>query len=81
MSALPPKADMDQSGCDVRFVPEADIGEISNQAGPVMSANGMVRPCSCPASDESGKGSPAVAPGVWSKLMDRQRRPKLRSNR
>ena len=25
MSALPPKADMDQSGCDVRFVPEADI--------------------------------------------------------
>jgi hypothetical protein len=25
MSALPPKADMDQSGCDVRFVPKADI--------------------------------------------------------
>src|SRR5262249_8273196 len=25
MSALPPKADMDQSGCDVRFVPTADI--------------------------------------------------------
>ena len=25
MSALPPKADMDQSGCDVRFVPLADI--------------------------------------------------------
>src|SRR6516162_11188430 len=24
MSALPPKADMDQSGCDVRFVPKAD---------------------------------------------------------
>ena len=23
---------------------------------PAMSANGMVRPCSCPASDESGKG-------------------------
>src|SRR6516225_8059860 len=31
MSALPPKADMDQSGCNVRFVPKADIvrcGEI-----------------------------------------------------
>jgi hypothetical protein len=25
MSALPPKADMDQPGCDVRFVPIADI--------------------------------------------------------
>src|SRR5215469_4297470 len=25
MSALPPKADMDQSGCDVHFVPKADI--------------------------------------------------------
>ena len=25
MSALPPKADMDQSGFDVRFVPKADI--------------------------------------------------------
>src|SRR5262249_48084263 len=25
MSALPPKADMDQRGCDVRFVPKADI--------------------------------------------------------
>jgi hypothetical protein len=24
--------------------------------GPLTSANGMVRPCSCPASDESGKG-------------------------
>src|SRR6516225_2144117 len=26
MSALPPKADMDQSGCDVRFVPKAEMG-------------------------------------------------------
>src|SRR6516164_1350030 len=25
MSALPPKADMDQQGCDVRFVPKAGI--------------------------------------------------------
>jgi hypothetical protein len=25
MSALPPKADMDPQGCDVRFVPKADI--------------------------------------------------------
>ena len=25
MSALPPKADIDQDGCNVRFVPEADI--------------------------------------------------------
>src|SRR5262249_8740202 len=28
MSALPPKADMDQSGCDVRFVPKADIHDL-----------------------------------------------------
>ena len=26
MSALLPKADMNQHGCDVRFVPKADIG-------------------------------------------------------
>ena len=25
MSALPPKADMDQHDCNVRFVPKADI--------------------------------------------------------
>ena len=25
MSALPPKVDMEQQGCDVRFVPKADI--------------------------------------------------------
>jgi hypothetical protein len=27
MSALPPKGDMDQHRCDVRFVPKADIAE------------------------------------------------------
>ena len=27
MSALPPKADMDEHGRDVRFVPKADIEE------------------------------------------------------
>ena len=26
MSALPPKADIPARGCDVRFVPKADIG-------------------------------------------------------
>ena len=35
MSALPPKADMDQSGCDVRFVPKADI----NLARVVVATN------------------------------------------
>src|SRR6516225_4780093 len=25
MSALPPKADMDRRGCDVRFVPKAEV--------------------------------------------------------
>jgi hypothetical protein len=29
MSALPPKADMDQSGCDVRFVPKADVASLN----------------------------------------------------
>ena len=33
MSALPPKADMDQHGCDVRFVPKADIGERQKETG------------------------------------------------
>ena len=28
MSALPPKADMDQQGRDVRYVPKADIGSL-----------------------------------------------------
>jgi hypothetical protein len=28
MSALPPIADMDLHGCDVRFVPKADIGAL-----------------------------------------------------
>ena len=32
MSALPPKADMDQHGRDVRFVPKADIAHRSNFA-------------------------------------------------
>ena len=31
MSALPPKADMDQEGRDVRFVPKADILRCSNE--------------------------------------------------
>jgi hypothetical protein len=30
MSALPPKADIDQHGRDVRFVPKADIMQCSN---------------------------------------------------
>jgi len=30
MSALPPKADMDQQSCDVRFVPKADMGGLSH---------------------------------------------------
>jgi hypothetical protein len=28
MSALPPKADMGGDGCDVRFVPKADMNDI-----------------------------------------------------
>src|SRR5262249_9067141 len=31
MSALPPKADMDQSDCDVSFVPKADIARLFDQ--------------------------------------------------
>ena len=30
MSALPPKADIDQDGCNVRFVPKADICSATN---------------------------------------------------
>jgi hypothetical protein len=29
MSALPPKADMVQRSCDVRFVPKADISDFA----------------------------------------------------
>jgi hypothetical protein len=34
MSALPPKADMDQYGRDVRFVPKADILMITSTCAP-----------------------------------------------
>jgi hypothetical protein len=30
-SVLPPKADIDQPGCDVRFVPKADIRGLFDQ--------------------------------------------------
>src|SRR5215831_12879808 len=33
MSALPPKADMDQSGCDVRYVSKADIAPLIRSPG------------------------------------------------
>jgi len=33
MSAIPPKADMDQQGCDVRFVPIGDIAPYSPERG------------------------------------------------
>jgi hypothetical protein len=31
MSALPPKADIDPQGRDVRFVPKADIGALPHE--------------------------------------------------
>jgi hypothetical protein len=34
LSALPPKADMDHHGRDVRFVPKADIVASLNLGGP-----------------------------------------------
>ena len=33
MSALPPKADMDHDGRDIRFVPTADINHFSERRG------------------------------------------------
>ena len=36
-TALPPKADMDRSGCDVRFVPEADI--TLSELGAIFAGN------------------------------------------
>ena len=43
MSALPPKADIDQSGCDVRFVPGVDMGDLSHgdQAPPLASRSDL----------------------------------------
>jgi hypothetical protein len=39
MSALPPKPDMVQHGCDVRFVPRADISQlIRSSPGPYRGA-------------------------------------------
>ena len=32
MSALPPKAELDQQACDVRFVPQADITPLIRSA-------------------------------------------------
>src|SRR5262245_26331979 len=40
MSALPPKADMVQHGCDVRFVPKADI---NGGFGPALSGDSFLR--------------------------------------
>ena len=40
MSALPPKADMDQDGRDVCFVPKADIGTLFDE---LVSANHQPR--------------------------------------
>ena len=43
MSALPPKADMDQHGRDVRFVPKADIMQCSSRTGSrVLAVTGKV---------------------------------------
>jgi len=39
MSALPPKADIDQHACDVRFVPKADSGSAANN----MAATSRIR--------------------------------------
>ena len=46
MSALPPKADMDWHGRDVRFVPKADIrGNYSiTKSARAISVGGTVRP-------------------------------------
>jgi hypothetical protein len=49
MSAIPPKADMDQPGCDVRFVPKADNVRRSNlmpsllQSTRIQEANLIIR--------------------------------------
>ena len=37
MSALPPKADMDEPGCHVRFVPQADIGRCARPMSALTS--------------------------------------------
>ena len=37
MSALPPKADMDQSGCDVHFVPKADTKSFDDLVGDLVA--------------------------------------------
>jgi hypothetical protein len=39
MSALPPKADIDERNGDVRFVPKADV---SNRSKSIMNDNGVV---------------------------------------
>jgi len=43
MSALPPKADMDQHGRDVRFVPKADIQLLRSILGELIYVNAVVR--------------------------------------
>jgi hypothetical protein len=44
MSALPPKADMDQQGCDVRFVPKAVVSRCSKRR--CYSTTSSARPSS-----------------------------------
>ena len=43
MSALPPKADMDPHGRDVRFVPKADMALIPKTANSAMPILDMAR--------------------------------------
>ena len=38
MSALPPKADVDHDGRDVRFVPEAEVGNLKGVMAVVVMA-------------------------------------------
>ncbi len=65
MSALPPKADMAQSGCDVRFVPKADIGRhvastflTSEQGRPSV---GRIRPWGTSLHATVAKGGPRAS--------------------
>jgi hypothetical protein len=43
MSALPPKVDMDQHDCDVRFVPKAGILHCSTERGYSITSSARAR--------------------------------------
>jgi hypothetical protein len=61
MSALPPKADIDHDGGDVRFVPKADIGPSITSSARRRMDEGTYSPVPCGLNNQIEIDSAAAA--------------------